>query len=364
MFVPLIILSALFLFSAYNTPVGEMRLFCNQNGDFTILIVSDPQCDTKAQWREAAAELETLIVRSGPDFVLINGDMNSKNKIDADMWDLFITPVTSRNLFWSTTNGNHDPYTDEHYKMYKSYARCLNSRVSKGDPNFEAQRPMNYVIPVYSFDGKRVVFAIYALDSGTSNIHGYEGLTSRQIAWYTQQSNTLKRQNGGRAVISLMCLHTPLTQTIDMFYSNAAAAAATPKISGGLYPVYGITRQSDAAITDYHCENGTFVSKSFIHTTAPQNDRGIFKKVLELGDVKAFVFGHEHKTNIVGSYKGVLLSFAGKLSTGCYSDTLCRGGRVIKFNHYCPQKFTSQWIGALPTSPDQPAVYSDGTIAK
>ncbi len=344
--------------------MGESALFCGSNGDFTILVVSDPQCDTKKQWQEAKDELETLINRSNPDFVLINGDMNTYNKIDADMWDMFITPITSRNLFWSTTNGNHDPYTEVYYGMYKSYRGCLNSKVSCADPNFEPSRPMNYVIPVYSSDGKKVVFAIYGMDSGTSDSGGYEGLTARQIKWYAAASNALKRQNGGNPVVSIMCLHIPIPQTIDMFYSNTAATDATPKISGGLYPVYGTTNQSDEAIKNYTCENGTYVAESFIHTTSPQKDNGIFKKILELGDVKAMVFGHEHKTNLIGSYKGVLLSFAGKLSTGCYSDTVCRGGRVIKFNEDCPEKFTTLWLGSLADCNDQPAIYSDGTTAE
>ncbi len=364
LFLIIIVLCSTVLLSAFSNTVGENSLFCDISGNFTILVVSDPQCDNKKQWIEARDELEILINRSNPNFVLINGDMNSNNQIPADMWDLFISPITSRNIFWSTTNGNHDPFDEKYYKLYKSYDTCLNSLVSKGDQNYDNARPMNYVIPVYSNDGEKIVFAIYGMDSGTFNQYGYEGLTKRQINWYKQQSNNLKRINGGSAVTSLLCMHIPLTQTIDMFYSNKTQNSSIPKKSGGLYNVYGVTNQDGEAVKNYICENGTKVEKSFLHTTAPQNDRGMLDAILKQGDIKAIIFGHEHKTNLIGSYKGVLLGFAGKLSTGCYSDTVCRGGSVIKFNQHEPQNFAVQWLGSMPSSVDLPAIYCDGALAQ
>ncbi len=365
MVVPIVVLILLFLVCAYdNSSADERKLFCNKDGNFTILVVSDPQCDTEKQWLEAKNELETLIIKSSPDFVLINGDMNSKNEIPYDMWKNFIYPITSRGLFWSTTNGNHDIYTDENYKMYKSYDGCLNAVINRGNPYFEKERPMNYIIPIYSSDGKDIVFAIYGMDSGGSDEHGYEGVTTAQIRWYTQQSDNLKKQNEGKAVTSLMCMHIPITQTLDMFYSNIDAHEATPKKAGKLYTVYGITNQYGSAVRDYYCQNGTHISETFIHTTAPQNDRGVFEKILSQGDVKIMIFGHEHNTNLIGNYKGVLLGFAGKLSSGCYSDGICRGGRVINFNEKSPENFTTQWIGALSSSPYQAEIYADATVVK
>lgn len=360
--VPVFVISVMLSLSAYNQNVGENKLFCDKNGDFTILVVSDPQCDTKTQWQEARDELETLVSRAEPDYVVINGDMNSNNQIPADMWDLFISPLTSRNIFWSTTNGNHDPYTAQYYEMYKSYDTCLNSKVSVSDPNYDYTRPMNYVVPIYSNDGRRVVFTVYCMDTGTSNRYGYEGLTQKQINWYKQQSDALKNLNGGDTVTSLLCMHIPLTQALDMFYSVSGGGIATPKTAGGIYNVYGVTNQSGVGVTDYTCENGTRIKNSFLHTTAPQNDRGTFDTILKQGDIKAVIFGHEHQTNLIGSYKGILLGFAGKLSTGCYSDTVCRGGRVIKFNEENPERFTTSWIGSMASSVDQPEIYSDGTI--
>ena len=358
-----ILIVSLFPLSAYTIEKENNKLFCDNDGNFSILIVSDPQCDTKEQWYEARNELEILINRSNPQLVIINGDMNTKNQIPYDMWQLFISPITSKNIAWSTTNGNHDPFVNRYYKMFKSFDGCLNSVVNHTNINYEPTRPMNYVIPVYSNDGKSLVFAVYGMDSVVSNKYGYEGLTKKQINWYKQQSNALKEQNGGNAVTSLVCLHIPLTQTIDMFYSSTNKKV-TKKKSGDKYNIFGITNQDGYGVENYSCENGTFVEKTYIHATAVENDRGFFNAVLEQIDVNAIIFGHEHKTNMIGSYKGILLGFAGKLSTGCYSDNLCRGGRVISFNQNDPKNFTTEWLGALSTSKDQPKIYSDGTLAQ
>lgn len=342
----------------------EVNIMCDENGDFTILVVSDPQCDNSSQWNEAREELETLVERAQPNLVIINGDMNTENKIPADMWDNFISPLTERGIYWATTNGNHDPFKSKYFKMYKSYDKCLNEKVSENDANYEASRPMNYVIPIYSNDGNTPVFAVYGMDTGVSNDNGYEGLTEKQINWYEAQSNILKNLNGGTSVTSILCMHIPLTQTIDMYYSVDGGGEATEKVSGGLYNVYGIINEPDVGISNYVCENGTHISNTWFATTAPANDRGMFNKIQSLNDIKAVFFGHEHQANFIGSYKGVLLGFVGKLSSGCYCDNLCRGGRVVKFNQSAPEKFTVSWLASLETSSDQPAIYYDGSLAE
>lgn len=338
-------------------------LICDQNGDFTILVVSDPQCDTEKEWQEAKCELEILVEKAEPDFVLINGDMNSKNQIPSDMWHLFISVLEDKNVYWSTTNGNHDPFRYESYKMYTDYSHCLNATVSPLDKNYEYCRPMNYCIPICANDGKEIVFAVYGMDSGTSSGNGYIGVTEKQINWYKEQSENLKQKNNGKTVTSLMCMHIPLPQTLDMYYSNANADCSNGENCGGMYTVYGIANEPKYNSKGYLCENGTSVSKIKVHTSSKSLDKGMFDAILNLGDVKAVIFGHDHCTNIIGSYKGVLLGFAGKLSTGCYSDTLCRGGRVIKFNQSQPQNFTTEWIGSLESSQNQPLIYSNGERA-
>ena len=327
------------------------KLKCDNNGNFTILIVSDPQCDTQEQWCEARDELETLVNKAQPDFVLINGDINSYNDIPSDMWDLFVSPLNSKNIYWSTTNGNHDPFDMKYYRMYKGYELCLNDVVDTRDINYDSQRPMNYMLPIYSSTGEKVVFAIYGMDSGTKTDGIYDGLTKRQIEWYKQQSQKLKNRNEGKEVVSMLCMHIPLPQMLEMYYD-------------GKHSIYGVANEIKYNLNGYVCENGNSVEKINVHTSNAKKDNGMFDAILECGDIKAVLFGHNHRNNFIGSYKGVLLGFVGKLSTGCYSDTLCRGGRVVRFNQSNPQAFTTEWITSLETGVDQPPIFADGTLAK
>lgn len=330
---------------------GNNKLVCNPNGDFAILVVSDPQCDNEIQWHEARDELEILVKRANPDFVLINGDMNSHNKISHDMWDLFISPLESRNICWSTTNGNHDPFNIKNFRMYKSYQNCLNNIVSSSDKNYEKNRPMNYMIPIFSNDAKQIVFAVYGMDSGTKSNGKYEGLTVKQIEWYKAQSDKLKQNNNARAVTSVLCMHIPLPQMLEMYYEGDTT-------------IYGVANEINYNPMGYTTLQGKKIDKINIHTSSIEYDNKMFEAILKNGDVKALLFGHNHRNNFIGSYKGVLLGFVGKLSTGCYSDILCRGGRVIRFNQSSPQNFTVEWLGAVDGAIDQPPIHADGKISK
>lgn len=349
-FALLLIISVFCFASLVTAKTEEPTLKCDSDGNFTMLVVSDPQCENNRQWHEAKAELETLVEKCNPDFVLINGDMNSYNDIPSDAWDLFISPLTERQIYWSTVNGNHDPFLYKHYLTFKSNAYCLNSTVPATDKNYEPSRPMNYVLPVFSNDAEKTVFAIYGLDSGTKQNGEYQGVTQKQINWYKSQSDKLKQKNGGKPVTAVICMHIPVPQILETYYS-------------GETEIYGIANEINFNSNGYRCLNGKKISKINIHTskTVPYTD--IFETALNQGDVKAMFFGHNHRNNFIGSYKGVLLGFVGKLSSGCYSDTLCRGGRVLRFNQNEPENFTTEWIGSLPDCQDQIPIYSTGTPA-
>lgn len=349
-FLGLVIIFVLLFTSSVRSDIDK-KLICNKNGDFTLLIVSDPQCDNVKQWQEAQTELEILVNRSNPDFVLINGDMNSHNIIPTDMWQMFIAPLERRNIYWSTTNGNHDPFEYKHYKMYTDYNGCLNSTVSTTDLNYEKGRPMNYALPIYSNCGQKIVFVIYAMDSGTKTKDGYIGLTKKQVDWYKNKSEGFKNINGGVAITSILCMHIPLPQMLEMYYGEKTY-------------VYGVANEINYNLNGYVTDSGKKINKINVHTSNVNTDSKLFDAILRQGDVKALLFGHNHRNNFIGSYKGVLFGFVGKLSTGCYSDNVCRGGRVVRFNQSDPSKFTSEWLTSLKTGEDQPQINSDGIIVK
>ena len=297
----------------------ENKLKCNKNGVFTVLVVSDPQCEVSAQWTEGAVELETLVKRATPDLVIINGDMESFNNIPKEGWAEFVRPLTERNIPWATTNGNHDPYSDDVYSVYSEHELCLNAKVDKKDENYEPSRPVNYVLPIYSNDGQKLLFAVYGIDSGTSTDGEWHGATEKQIAWYKKQSDELKKNNDGKPVTALLCCHIPFEEIVDM------------EILSG-------------------------ICNECISYTGASFNKGLFASIKEQGDVKIAVFGHSHQINRLGVLDGILLGYAGKISSGSYHDDLSRGGRVVRFDANSPSSVSTSWLAALPTSEDIPEI--------
>lgn len=296
------------------------KLKCNENGEFTVLVVADPQCEKSCQWHEAAKELEILVEKEKPDFVLINGDMETNNLISRENWEIFVEPITTRNIFWSTVNGNHDPFSEEINRMYMSFDRCLNATVDCTDEFYEEERPLNYCLTIQANNSEKVVFAIYAMDSGKDyDDAGWQGYTPKQINWYRRCSNELKKENGNKPVTSLMCCHIPFHEIQFMEI------------------LHGVCNEN-------------------IGRTSINFNFGTFDAIKEQGDVKIAVFGHSHKINRIGIYEGVLLGYAGKISTGSYHDELARGGRIIRFNQNEPLKVVTYWSAALSTSENQPPV--------
>jgi hypothetical protein len=146
-------------------------------------------------------------------------------------------------------------------------------------------------------------------------------------------------------------MHIPLPQTLEMYYGKECK-------------IYGVANEINFNPKGYVTQNGQKIEQINVHTSSALRDNKMFDAILEQGDIKAVIFGHNHRNNFIGSYKGVLLGFAGKISTGCYSDNVCRGGRVIRFNQSSPQNFTTEWLGCIDGAQDQPPIYNSGEIAK
>ncbi len=331
----------------------KQELQCDENGDFKILIVSD----IHGAWDEAKANLETLIKQEDPDFLVINGDTKSPHSAFSNSdFEAMLEPVLSRGIPWTATNGNHDPYDADRWEFYKSLSGFVGENVSEADDNYDSARPTNFMLPIYKNDGKTPVFAVWAMDTGTSSSGKYEGVTDKQIAWYKAKSAEVKEEYGD--LTGLMLLHIPPTEMIDLYYSKTEGGTAEFGEVGDAYqPIYGgIYSTSAFGVADYTTDTGTVVSSTAMNATHPDNNRGVFSAMKEMGNIDISVSGHDHANNFIGVYKGIMMGFAGRL----VGETYSRGARVIKFNQKSPKSFTTKWIGLNETSEDQPEIESDG----
>lgn len=337
----------------------KQPLQCDINGDFKILIVADPHGD----WADSAKNLETLVEKTDPDFVIIHGDiyMSAYGKMNVSGFSTLVEPLTKRGIPWATTNGNHDPYTDEDWATFKSIDGFLGEKVDPSDPNYVAERPVNFVLPVYANDGKTPVFNIWAMDSGRSTESGkYDGVTTTQIDWYKAKSAEL-RAKYGKDLTSLMCVHIPPTEMIDLYYSNSNGASSSVGIVGDKYqPIYGKIYGTFDGVTNYTTETGTLISKTAMNATHPSNNRGLVSALLDVNNIDIFIAGHDHANNFIGNYKGILMGFTGRITGETYS----RGGRIVSFNQKNPENFTTEWISLYEGGENQPAIYQNATLAK
>lgn len=335
----------------------KQDLQCDVNGDFTILIVADPH----AGWEAAKENLETLIVKTNPDFVIIHGDiyMSAYGAMNADGFISMVEPITKRGIPWATTNGNHDPYTDTDWATFTSLDGFLGKKVSESDPNYVEERPVNYVLPVYANDGTTPVFNIWAMDTGRTTASGqYDGVTETQIDWYKAESAKLKTQYK-KDLTGLMCVHIPPTEMIDLYYSKVGGGTNTVGNAGDAnQPIYGAVYGTFAGVTNYTTSTGTVVSSTAMNATYPANNRGLFAAMKEMGNIDISISGHDHANNFIGVYDGIMMGFTGRIVDETYS----RGARVVKFNQANPEKFTTQWISLCENGEDQPEIYKDGTL--
>ncbi len=336
----------------------KQNLQCDANGDFRILIVADPH----GSWEASAANLETLLTKTNPDFVIIHGDiyMSAYGAMDTDGFNTLVTPLTERGIPWTITNGNHDPYTDSDWATFTSYNGFLGEKVSSSDPNYVAERPVNYVLPIYANDGKTPVFNIWAMDTGKNTSSGkYDGVTAAQIDWYKAKSAELKALYG-KDLAGLMCIHIPPTEMIDLYYSKIGGGTSTVGTAGNAnLPIYGQVYGNFAGVTDYTTSTGTFISSTAMNATHPSNNRGLFTAIKETGNINVLISGHDHLNNFIGNYQGILMGFTGRIVDETYS----RGARIIDFNQESPNAFTASWISLYDGGEDQPPIYQDGSIA-
>ena len=301
------------------------KLRFNADGHFRILMVSDFHMGKNPKFAEnlnyrVTEGLEALLRETQPDFVLLGGDQCIEAESipqAAQILSEVIKPVLDRQLPWAAVFGNHDNEVGLPARMeeqaYLTIPGCRN--VIHPDASFGAG---NYCLPLYSCDGDRLLYNLFALDShreiadfidlfdlekdtrfilpehfcdGASNA----GPTFEQAMWYYETSKRIEAREG-RKIPAVMFMHIPLPEFLQV--------TRNPEECGAV----GNKRETLGC-----CELNF----------------GLFGACLQRGDVKGIFFGHEHLCDIQGEYCGVTMAQDAALgyNMSCHDDL--RGGRVI-----------------------------------
>lgn len=326
----------------------KQELRVNEDGSFRVLVFSDVHFYSAAELSasDTLKYINDIVDKENPNLVLFSGDIwwgLNTEKMVRDYVKVLVKHIEEKKIPWAHVYGNHDDeinygghYTSipqsEQQKICEEFEYC----VSKwGDHAIAGVG--NYVLPVLSYDGTKIAYNIWALDSGsyahttngagdvndsftyggktyTNSFFGrYEGLHENQVEWYVRTSELLEEYNGGETIPAMLYQHMPLQETYTA-WKFSLQFSSNPKFAGIVGPIKG--------------NKGENVS-------APAYNAGLFDKMVERGDVKLVTYGHDHLNDFTVEYRGINLCYTPSITTreGVYGAKPGQmGGRVIDFS--------------------------------
>lgn len=293
------------------------RLTFGDDGEFRILVLSDIHGTGNTISTLAKNSMRLLVERENPDLVMFGGDntwgISEEAQLERCIADM-VEILEKKQIPWGHVYGNHDAEgdnvkKDRQQEIYESFEYCVSQA---GDTDLPGTG--NYVLPVYASDNERVLFNIWALDSGdyltaeeseaylpisgtyqgyTTSIYDY--ISPELVRWYSDTSERMEAYNGA-AVPGMMIFHIPLQESYSAWVNREA--------------VY------------YTGEKRETVCASEINS-------GMFAAVTERGDIKAIVNGHDHINTYMVEYAGVKLCYCSTISDSVYNHPDIHGGRVF-----------------------------------
>lgn len=304
------------------------KLKVDENGEFTVLVLSDTHIGMGGQSglsSEESQRIKQLVDEEQPDLVLFDGDvthdLNTAEQLRTAISSL-VSYIEEKQIPWAHVYGNHDRDTDgmsreKQQKVYESFEYC----VSEAGPE-ELSGVGNFVLPVYSYDEKSIVYNVWGIDShgylydnmsqgvsdptiiqhNTASFRKYEYIKMDQIEWYLKASRMLEAYNGAR-IPAMMAFHIPLQESMFAWE----------------------LRNNSAVIPEWTGE------KREGNVAASAMNSGMFSAVVSRGDVELIVNGHEHENDFMVKYKNVMLCYSATPSRQGYCDDDMLGGRVIQF---------------------------------
>lgn len=306
-----------------------------KNGKFRIMQVSDPQ-DLQFIRPTMVRMLNTAYDAYKPDLIVLTGDNILGNHLcDARLGTRLaikdvqgeykametaihklVKPIEERNIPFAMIYGNHDDRNsftkEEQADVYRKFS-CNVGLDDKESPDCDT-----YNIPLYSEDGKTVKFNIWMMASAWHDKEQdktFEMLKPEAIEWYKKRSAQLRAENGGKAVPSLMFQHIPMIETLSLIEECSKDCKGSTPGPDGKY--FKLKDGVEGELGEYPC------------TVSDAN--GQMEAIKECGDVKAVVFGHDHRNCFIGNVDGIEFIQTSCASFRCYGSRM-RGVRIFDIN--------------------------------
>ncbi len=321
----IIILSSLIVVSAES----EAELKFGNDGKFTVLQISDPQDDHYPAY-DLANFIELAIREANPDLIVFTGDIvedyrKGDNGVDDEdgregivvegdyaqtlenakiVCDVVFSAAEKADIPFAVAQGNNDYESgitaEDWLKIYGGYENCL-----VRDESDDSLSRIDYNLEIKGSDGKTAL-NIWIMDTGEDNV------TDEQIKWYKQESDALKKANGGEAVNSILFQHIQTSDIGNLFEKCHFWDKGAKKFGEKYYRL-------NPEIAEGHFKN----------LMLPGSTSDEFKAWKEQGDILGAYFGHMHQDGYTGVYDGIELGF----TYGCeFSKDGPYGIRVFNFD--------------------------------
>ena len=287
--------------------------------DFKVLHLTDIHLSggflQKETDKKTINAVAAMVSAEKPDLVIVTGDISYAIGIggtinNAYAHSMFIRLMENLGVYWTVAFGNHDtePYNYHNREtvagMYsdESLERCLFKNSPEG-----VSGEGNHVINVKNSKGE-ITKSLFMFDSHSyirqdligglidSLMWNYDVIKQDQVDWYEDMIELYSPKS------SLAFFHIPLYEMkegYDEYIANGRADTENVKWMDG----------RDG-------EEGDVVVYASVSEVGDQ----LFEKALELGNTKAFFFGHDHFNNFVMDYKGVLFSYGFSIDYIAYGD--------------------------------------------
>lgn len=216
-----------------------------------------------------------MIRREKPDLIVVTGDFTAlEDNLRDTKWLVKTLDKTKRP--WTVVFGNHDSQGryDRNY-IAGVIEESQYSLFEKGPENIKGVG--NFVINLMS--DNKFWGSLFFIDTHTSFVKDgleYEPIDKTQIDWYERTVKNISAQYAeNKDFPSLMFIHIPLPE-----FQNAWE-------EGEL--IFGVMGEDKVY--------------------APDENTGMFDKILELNSTKGVFAGHDHKNTFCCKYKGVILGY-------------------------------------------------------
>lgn len=308
-----------------------------KNGKFRFICFSDSHGIKDFDTR-VVRDIEAIVEGIKPDLVLFLGDNVWRDGAEnaatlKNFMTAIVKPLNDRNIPWAHVFGNHDAEkgfaVKDQQPVYESIEGCL----SEAGPE-DVSGTGNWILQIKSEISDKTVYNIWGLDSGRGigefltycglpadgkiaklpdPLHvsaGYDAVKFDQIMWYWNTSKKIEEENGGK-VPGCMVLHMAFPEYC-LPYKNVAETnfKGTRRESIGSGPV----------------------------------NTGLFATLVQRGDVKTVVAGHDHINDCEGTYLGINLTYDAGIGYDGYCHGDLRGGRVIDITEEDPWNINTYMV--------------------